>query len=71
MNTTKDIADKARYLRNAAPQLFDDFVAAIDKYTVQQASNLIHTTENIHLAQGHAQQCVKFLEALREVRKNG
>lgn len=71
MSTTRDITNRARFLFNAAPQQFDDFLVAFIEYSSQQAINLVNTTENIQLAQGHAQQCQKIVDALREVIKNG
>lgn len=71
MSTTTKLAENARFLRNAAPQAFNDFHAAFADYTRQMTEDLIHTTEHVTLAQGRAQQCLKILGVLEEVRKNG
>lgn len=70
MNSTKELSDYARFLRNGAPDAYAAFVSAFAKYTTQTVENLIQTTENLQLAQGHAQQALKLLRALEEV-KNG
>ena len=64
---TKDITTYARFLRNAAPQAYDNFLAAVTRYKDQSIQDMIDTTENVLLAQGRAQQCVKILQALEEV----
>jgi hypothetical protein len=70
MSSTKDITENARFLRNANPQAYEKFIAVFMKYARDQADVLVQTTENLQLAQGHAQQCVKLLRALEEA-KNG
>jgi hypothetical protein len=69
VSSTKELTTYARFLRNASPQAFDDFFAAFAKYTRDQADILVITTENLQLAQGHAQQCKKILDALEEVKR--
>jgi hypothetical protein len=70
MKTTKDLADYMRRLRNAAPQQFAEFHAVFAEYTKQKTIDLINTTTDLQLAQGHAQQCAKLLGVFEEV-KNG
>jgi len=67
---TKELADYARFLRNAAPQEFSNFHAAFEKYTDSTLDNLVFATGDLPLVQGHAQQCVKLLRILEEI-KNG
>lgn len=73
MITTKDITDQARFLRNASPQTFEAFIAAFAKYSADMTAILIktNTTENLLVAQGHVQMCVKILDALKEANKDG
>lgn len=70
MSSTKDLTDHARFLRAAAPREFEEFYGAMARYTGQQSENLVNTTENVFVAQGHAQQCLKLLRALGDA-KNG
>jgi hypothetical protein len=70
-STTKGLTERAKYLRNAAPQQFDAFVAEVRIYTAAVTQSLIYTTDNVQVVQGQAQQCLKFIEALEEVTKHG
>ncbi len=70
MTSTDNLRTKARFLRNAAPQAFDQFYGAFAEYTEAVAANLIMATDSWQLFQGHAQQCVKIMNMLEEV-KNG
>lgn len=71
MSSTKDLTDQARFLRNAAPQVYDRFLAAFAKYTDEKKQMLVETQGNLQLAQGHAQMCVNLLQALQEANKHG
>lgn len=68
MSSTDNLKVKARFLRNAAPQAYDQFFGAFAEYTDQVAALLVEATDNWQLYQGHAQQCKKLLIALEEVR---
>ena len=69
--STKTIGDHARFMRNAAPQVYEDFCKAFEKYTETAIFAVIQTTgEELWRAQGRAQQCQKILGILQEV-KNG
>jgi hypothetical protein len=57
-------------MRNAAPQAFSDFCGAFAGYTNRQYEKMVDTSDNVQLAQGHAQQCKKILQVLESV-KNG
>jgi hypothetical protein len=70
MSTTDELARRARFLRNAAPQQFSDFYAAFVEYTEGQFKTLVWETDNLQRVQGHAQQCKKILDVLEGV-KNG
>jgi hypothetical protein len=70
MNTTNELIDRARFLRNAAPQAFTDFHAAFARYTATVAELMIAADGNLQLYQGHAQQCSKILRVLEDA-KNG
>ena len=71
MSSTKELDTYARFLRNAAPQPFDDFCTVFEKYTGETVENMINATTNLPLAQGHAQQCAKILQILEKAKKNG
>ena len=69
--TTKELADHARFIRNAAPQVYVDFCRAFEIYTETMVLAVVHTTgEDLLRAQGRAQGCLKVLRMLEEV-KNG
>jgi hypothetical protein len=68
MSSVDELAKRARFLRNAAPQQFADFHAAFVDYTDRQYEVMVQTTENLQQAQGHAQQCKKILDVLEGVR---
>lgn len=68
---TKEIAEHARFIRNANPQVYADFCKAFEKYTNDVILALVTTnSEDLQRAQGRAQQCLKILGVLEEV-KNG
>ena len=55
----------AYYLRNAAPDQFDQLLSAIRKHVVALTNDLTHaSTEDILKAQGRAQQAQYFLTTL-------
>jgi hypothetical protein len=66
----EDLTLRARFLRNAAPQAFEDFHRAFAIYTNRKFYDLVDTTGNLAQAQGHAQQCKAILQLLEGV-KNG
>jgi hypothetical protein len=70
LNSIRELIEPAKFLRNAAPQKFDDFLLAFAKYTQDQFDKFLFVEGNTQLSQGHAQQCVKILKTLEEV-KNG
>jgi len=70
VSSTDNLKIKAHFLRNAAPRVYDEFLGAFAEYTEAAASTLVMATENWQLYQGHAQQCAKLLNVLREA-KNG
>jgi hypothetical protein len=70
VSSINNLKIKARFLRNAAPQAYDDFFVAFAQYTEEVASNLIMVTDDWKTQQGHAQQCVKIVRMLEEA-KNG
>jgi hypothetical protein len=70
VSTTDELLKRARFLKNAAPQAYNDFYAAFADYTDRQYEILVHVTDNWQQAQGHAQQCKKLLNIL-EGAKNG
>jgi hypothetical protein len=70
LSTTDELTKRARYLRNAAPQQFNDFYAAFVDYTDRHFEAMVDTTEDLQRAQGHAQMCKKILAVLEGV-KNG
>ena len=71
MTTTDELTDRARFLRNAAPQAYFDFCTAFANYTGQKFDVLTEVApDRLHQSIGHAQQCKKILQIL-EGAKNG
>jgi len=70
MSTTEELTKRARFLRNAAPKEFQEFLAELATYTSRQYETAVNATEHLERFQGHAQQCKKILDALNGV-KNG
>jgi hypothetical protein len=68
--TTKELVEYGRFLRNAAPREFEAFYIAFEKYTELTIYNLVNATGDLTLSQGHAQQSIKILRVLEEI-KNG
>ena len=68
--TTEELTKRARFLRNAAPQQFNDFIAEFSDYMNQNFKDLVDATDNFQNAQGHAQQCKAIFNALERA-KNG
>ena len=71
MSVTADLEERVRFLRNAAPQAFDDFVVAFAKYADASTNYLLDTTVDLPVAQGRAWQCRKILTLLKETKRNG
>ena len=65
---TDELSTRARFLRNAAPQPFQDFLAAFANYTDRKFVDLVDATDNFQNVQGHAQQCKAILKVLEGVR---
>jgi hypothetical protein len=63
-----ELVKRARFLRNAAPQQFEDFCTAFADYTNHQLETLVVATDSLPLAQGHVQQCKKICQMLTEVK---
>ena len=70
MNSAEKLVDRARFLRNAAPQQFTDFLGAFAEYARFSTEIMVDATENIQRFQGHAQQAKNILELLEKA-KNG
>ena len=70
MSSTSKLTEKARFLRNASPQAFDEFLKVFAEYTEATVVHMITATENWQLYQGHVQQCIKLRQAFEEA-KNG
>ena len=68
MSSTQNLTAKARFLKNAAPRAYDEFLQAFIDYAHAAAGIMIAANENLQLYQGHAQQCLKLLNALEEAR---
>jgi len=68
-STTKNLTDHARFIRNAAPQVYEDFCNEFRNYTNTVVLAVVHTTgDDLQRAQGRAQQCLKILSVLEEIR---
>jgi hypothetical protein len=70
MNSVRELTERARFLHNAAPREFREFLAEFAEYTGRQYEILIHVTNNWQQAQGHVQQCKKILDVLEEAKND-
>ena len=70
MSSTDNLVQKARFLRNAAPQQFTDFLSAFAEYAQVAAELMVDATENLQRYQGHAQQAKNLVKILEKA-KNG
>ena len=68
MTSTKELTDYARFLRNAAPREFDAFRSAFANYTKATITDMVAATGDLSLVQGRAQQCVKIMQLLEEIK---
>lgn len=58
------LSDSIRFLRNAAPEEFEQFRQAFARYSDEVRDNLIRGADKLEVLQGHAQQCVRILDWL-------
>jgi branched-subunit amino acid transport protein len=67
---TKDLIEHGRFLRNAAPREFEEFVKVFESYvdTVTYAMLTAVNKHDLLRAQGRSQQCVKVLQLLGEIK---
>jgi hypothetical protein len=70
MTRSDELAERAKYLRNAAPQQFKDFCEAFAAYSRHQLGDFILATDNLRQTQGRVQQCEAILKILQGV-QNG
>jgi hypothetical protein len=68
VSSIDDLLTKARFMRNAAPRAYEEFLASFKVYTWHVNAILIDVTDNYQLYQGHAQQCKKLMQILEEAR---
>jgi hypothetical protein len=67
----EELVKRARFLRNAAPQQFNEFFAAFVDYADGKYEGLVRAeASNFLQLQGQAQQCQALLQLLEGV-KNG
>lgn len=64
--TLNNLSNACRFVRNAAPEQWDNFVHEFEQFTQVQCEKAIKTDTNIQLVQGFARQCVDLLRAFRE-----
>jgi hypothetical protein len=70
VSSTTELVAKARFLRNASPQAYDEFCKAVENYAESATATLIMASENTQLHQGYVRQCLAFMTAFEEA-KNG
>ena len=69
MSTTDELTKRARFMRNAAPQQFNEFFAAFVEYADRKYEGLVQAeTGNFLQLQGQAQQCQALVQLLDGVR---
>jgi len=59
-----DLTNSIRFLRNAAPDEFEQFRQAFERYSGGMRHTFIYAPDKLELAQGHAQMCEKILQFL-------
>jgi ABC-type transporter MlaC component len=65
----EELVKRTKFLRNAAPQQFNDFYAAFVNYADRTYKDLVHAEPNNFLQmQGHAQMCKVLVQVLEGVR---
>jgi hypothetical protein len=68
LSSIENLTVKARFLRNASPRAYDEFLAAFTNYTQGMTDILVLATDNWQVCQGHVQQCKKLMKALEEAK---
>jgi len=63
----EELKEYTRYLRNAAPDAFTNFVAAFDNYAGSRIYRLVYAAEDLQLVQGHARECVELKKMFEEI----
>lgn len=63
-----DLIQTTQFLKNAAPQQFDQFRAAFEVYTADVFNSLLQATTNLPQVQGQAQQCTKLASMLKGIK---
>ena len=71
MSSTTELTTKARFIRNASPRAYDEFVEAFRAYANAAVESLIMATEDLQLHQGYVRQCSNLLKALEEAKNDG
>jgi ABC-type transporter MlaC component len=65
----EELVKRAKFLRNAAPQQFNDFYTAFVNYADRTYKDLVQAeTGNFLQMQGHAQQCKAIVQILEGAR---
>ena len=70
MSSTTELTTKARFIRNASPRAYDEFVVAFRAYTETANAQLIMATEDLQLHQGYVRQCLNIMNALEEAKND-
>ena len=61
---TNRLSDSIKFLRNAAPDEFEQFRQAFAQFSAEASDTLIKSVEKLKVLQGQAQMCVKVLQLL-------
>ena len=69
MAVQDELVQTAQYLRNAAPEQFERFREAFERYTTEAVGNCVLFGTATNHMQGHAQQCLKLRDVLAKVLK--
>jgi len=65
------LTDSIRFLRNAAPEEFEQFHQAFARYADEVRHTLVHGSEKLEVLQGQARMCEHILDLLNSGESRG
>jgi hypothetical protein len=71
VSSTTELVTKAKFMCNASPRAYAEFVEAFRAYANVHVESLVMATENLQLHQGYVRQCSNILKALEEAKNDG
>jgi hypothetical protein len=59
-----NLSDSIKFLRNAAPEEFEQFYQALVRYSDEVRKDLVRAPDKLEVMQGQAQMCEKIVQLL-------